>query len=64
MSARLPLAQSTVSQHLLVLKEAGLLTCEIRGRSCSYRINEDFLTGEGAAGAHLLAEASGFFHKS
>ncbi len=57
----LPLAQSTVSQHLQVLKEAGLLTCDIRGRTCSYRINEAFLAGGDAAGARLLAEASGFF---
>lgn len=35
----LPLAQSTVSQHLQVLKEAGLLTCEQRGRNCNYLLN-------------------------
>ena len=57
----LPLAQSTVSQHLQVLKEAGLLTCDIRGRTCSYRINEAFLAGDDAAGARLLAEAESFF---
>lgn len=57
----LPLAQSTVSQHLQVLKEVGLLTCDIRGRTCSYRINEAFLAGDDAAGSRLLFEASAFF---
>lgn len=57
----LPLAQSTVSQHLQVLKESGLLTCDIRGRTCSYRINEAFLAGDDAAGSRLLAEAESFF---
>jgi DNA-binding transcriptional ArsR family regulator len=37
----LPLAQSTVSQHLKVLKEAGLIKGEVEGvRSC-YCINPD-----------------------
>jgi DNA-binding transcriptional ArsR family regulator len=58
----LPLAQSTVSQHLQVLKEAGLLTCDIRGRSCCYRINEAFLAGGDAAGLRLLANAASFFN--
>ncbi len=35
----LPLAQSTVSQHLQVLKDAGLLTCDPRGRNCHYLLN-------------------------
>ena len=39
----LPLAQSTVSQHLQVLKEAGLLTCDTRGRNCHYLLNRDKL---------------------
>ena len=37
--SHLPLAQSTVSQHLQVLKEAGLLTCDTRGRNCHYLLN-------------------------
>ncbi|GAA0782792.1 ArsR family transcriptional regulator [Roseibium denhamense] len=37
----LPLAQSTVSQHLQVLKDAGLLTCVTRGRNCHYCLNWD-----------------------
>ncbi|MBO9418750.1 MULTISPECIES: ArsR/SmtB family transcription factor [Stappiaceae] len=37
----LPLAQSTVSQHLQVLKDAGFLTCDTRGRNCHYVLNWD-----------------------
>ena len=36
----LPLSQSTVSQHLKELKEAGLITGEISGRNVCYCINE------------------------
>ena len=39
----LPLAQSTVSQHLQVLKDAGLLDCHSKGRTCEYRLNQDRL---------------------
>ncbi len=39
----LPLAQSTVSQHLQVLKETGLLNCETKGRSCHYCLNTEML---------------------
>ncbi|MCV0425326.1 MAG: metalloregulator ArsR/SmtB family transcription factor [Roseibium sp.] len=39
----LPLAQSTVSQHLQVLKDAGLLTCDARGRNCHYLLNREKL---------------------
>lgn len=39
----LPLAQSTVSQHLQVLKDAGLLACDNRGRSCHYLLNRERL---------------------
>ncbi|MES0879313.1 ArsR/SmtB family transcription factor [Roseibium sp. SCP14] len=39
----LPLAQSTVSQHLQVLKEAGLLICDARGRNCHYLLNREVL---------------------
>ncbi len=37
----LPLAQSTVSQHLKVLKEAGLVQGEIDGPRSCYCINKD-----------------------
>jgi ArsR family transcriptional regulator, arsenate/arsenite/antimonite-responsive transcriptional repressor len=40
----LPLAQSTVSQHLQVLKDAGLLICDPRGRNCHYLLNWDKLS--------------------
>ncbi len=36
----LPIAQSTVSQHLKELKEAGLITGEIEGARVCYCINE------------------------
>src|ERR1700744_979810 len=36
----LPLSQSTVSQHLKELKEAGLIKGEIEGASVCYCINE------------------------
>jgi ArsR family transcriptional regulator len=39
----LPLAQSTVSQHLQVLKDSGFLTCNTRGRNCHYHLNWDRL---------------------
>lgn len=37
----LPLAQSTVSQHLKELKEAELITGEIEGLKSCYCLNED-----------------------
>lgn len=36
----LPLAQSTVSQHLKVLKEAGLIKGEVEGSTVCYCIDE------------------------
>lgn len=36
----LPLAQATVSQHLKVLKEAGLITGEVDGPRVCYCVNE------------------------
>jgi ArsR family transcriptional regulator len=41
--AVLPLAQSTVSQHLKVLKEAGLIRGEIEGPATCYCIDNDNL---------------------
>jgi len=38
---RLPLAQSTVSQHLKVLKDAGLITFQRSGVRSSYVLNAD-----------------------
>lgn len=34
----LPLAQSTVSQHLAILRDAGLIEAEENGRCCHYRL--------------------------
>lgn len=39
----LPIAQATVSQHLRVLKEAGLIKGEISGSSTCYCINKETL---------------------
>ena len=41
--AVLPLAQSTVSQHLKVLKDAGLIRGEIEGPATCYCIDTDNL---------------------
>ncbi len=39
----LPVAQATVSQHLKVLREAGLVTSEAEGTSRCYRVNRSAL---------------------
>lgn len=52
----LPLAQSTVSQHLQVLKDTGLLICAVKGRNCSYCLNT-------AALAKAAAASGGFFEQ-
>lgn len=41
---QLPLAQSTVSQHLKKLKEAGLIQGEVDGPRICYWVNQDALT--------------------
>ncbi|QDS89171.1 Biofilm growth-associated repressor [Rosistilla oblonga] len=41
--AQLPLAQSTVSQHLKILKESGLIQGEVDGPKVCYCINADRL---------------------
>ena len=41
--AQLPLAQSTVSQHLKILKESGLIQGEVDGPKVCYCINRDRL---------------------
>ncbi len=40
---QLPLAQSTVSQHLKILKDAGLVQGEIEGPHTCYWLNRDVL---------------------
>ena len=54
----LPLAQATVSQHLKVLKEAGLIVGEIDGLRISYCAGRDRLTDLYELVAGLLAEAA------
>lgn len=39
----MPLSQATVSQHLKVLKEAGLISGEIDGQKSCYCINTDMV---------------------
>lgn len=41
MNASFDLSQPTVSHHLSLLKKAGLVDCEVRGRWCFYRANKD-----------------------
>ncbi|MDF2994544.1 MAG: transcriptional regulator, ArsR family [Xanthobacteraceae bacterium] len=52
----LPLAQSTVSQHLKVLKEAGLITGSIEGPRSCYCLDRAVVAELAAALGPLLAE--------
>lgn len=59
----LPLAQSTVSQHLKILKEAGLVRGEVEGPRTCYCIDRDTLNRfapliRGLLSAGLAKEAS------
>ena len=42
--ALMPLSQATVSQHLKILREAGLITGEIDGSRSCYCINRETMT--------------------
>ena len=44
-----PLSQPTISYHIKVLKEAGLLDCEKRGLWCYYALGKDVLRRAAAA---------------
>ena len=55
----LPLAQATVSQHLKVLKEAGLVVGEIEGLRTCYWASRERLAELHALAGDLLAEAVG-----
>lgn len=56
----LPLAQSTVSQHLAILREAGLIEAEESGRCCHYRLTAGARAlVEGAVGALFAAHCCG-----
>ena len=50
----LPLAQSTVSQHLKVLKEAGLVQGEVEGPAICYCVDRQRLAFAGEAMAALF----------
>ncbi len=52
----LPLAQSTVSQHLKELKKAGLISGEIEGTKSCYWINGDTLNEFGEWIQELFSE--------
>ena len=52
-----PLAQATVSQHLKVLRDAGLIQGEIDGPRTCYRANRDRLAGVRDLVDTMLADA-------
>ncbi len=54
-----PLAQSTVSQHLRALKEAGLVRGRIDGPRTCYCLDPEALTQAGAGFAALFAFLAG-----
>ncbi len=51
--AEMPLAQSTISEHLRILREAGLIQGEIEGPRTSYCINKTGLAALKEAVASL-----------
>jgi ArsR family transcriptional regulator len=52
--SRLPLAQSTVSQHLKHLREAGIVTGEIEGSGTIYCLNRGLLRRFNMSLAHFV----------
>ena len=54
----MPLAQATVSQHLKILKEAGLVRGRIDGRNSCYCLDPHALAGLREALDHLLGGLS------
>ena len=54
---QVPLAQATVSQHLKVLKDAGLIEGEINGPRTCYCANRERLTGLSDLLGTVLADA-------
>lgn len=52
----LPLNQPTVSHHLRILREAGLVTCERRGTWVYYRLADDALARLNDALGSVLRE--------
>jgi ArsR family transcriptional regulator, arsenate/arsenite/antimonite-responsive transcriptional repressor len=56
LEAALPVKQPTVSHHLRILREAGLIDCERRGLWAHYFLKRDALTAlRGRVSAHLVA---------
>ena len=53
----MPLAQSTVSQHLKILKQAGLVKGEIEGPKTCYCVNKDMLARLGLAMDNLIGSS-------
>ena len=52
----MPLAQATVSQHLKILKEAGLIQGRIDGRNSCYCLDPDSIAELQATLDRLLSE--------
>lgn len=52
----LPLAQSTVSQHLKALKKSGLITGNIEGPKVCYCLDRDVLDKARKSFSHLFSE--------
>jgi DNA-binding transcriptional ArsR family regulator len=55
LAARLDVTQGAVSQHLRIMRDAGLVIDEKRGYHVHYRLNEETLERWRAAANHLLA---------
>lgn len=57
LTALFRLAQATVSHHLKVLTEAGLVSARREGQFHYYRVHRDALAAHGAAIAHAFGAA-------
>jgi DNA-binding transcriptional ArsR family regulator len=55
LAARLDMTSAAVSQHLRILREAGLVEAERRGNFMHYRLNEERLAEWRATAEDLLA---------
>ena len=53
----MPLAQSTVSQHLKILKNAKLIMGELEGQKTCYCVDKNVLTALGATVADLVGQS-------
>jgi DNA-binding transcriptional ArsR family regulator len=59
LAARLDVTQGAVSQHLRIMRDAGLVTDEKRGYYVHYRLNEDTLAAWREAVGELLDPTAG-----